>query len=64
MSAHAGLLCTSVGHVFCPTWSILPLAMSWLYDIWYVLWYINLTPLEKRRASHCACHLRLGLAGR
>ena len=48
MSAHAGLLCTSVGHVFCPTWSILPLAMSWLYDIWYVLWYINSHTARKK----------------
>ena len=48
MSAHAGLLCTSAGHVFCPTWSILPLAMSWLYDIWYVLWYINSHTARKK----------------
>ena len=64
MSAHAGLLGTSVGHGFCPTWSLLPLAMPWPCDIWYVLCYINLPHRKKRKASHCACHLGLELAGR
>ena len=55
MSAHAGLLCTSVGHVFCPTWSILPLAMSWLYDIWYVLSYINSHTARKKKKGESLC---------